>query len=54
MEPDIALNGSLKNKHILLHLSDGTAELLFAQFPDVHAININMSLLDIVVSADEI
>ena len=43
-----------EEEHVLLHLADGGADLLAAHFADIHAVNADGALLDVVVAPDEV
>ncbi len=51
---NITLNISRKQKHILLYLSDGTAQLCLIYLFDIDAVNQYLSFLNIKISANQI
>ena len=54
VESDVAGNGPLEEKHVLLHLTDGTSQLLFTDRSDIYTVDGDASLLNVVVPADQI
>ena len=54
VQPDIFLHIPLKDEHILLHLADGPPQLFLGKPADVHPVHIDVSLLNIIVSSDQI
>ena len=53
-QTNVAGNITGKDKYVLLHLSNGTADLIPGHVTDIHAVNEDLALLDVVVAADQI
>ena len=52
LQTDICADVTGKDKHILLHLTDGSPQLIFIKLPDIHAIHGDASPLNIIIAPD--
>ena len=54
VQPDIALDVTGEQEHILQHLTDVLPQVGDPDLPNVHAVDQNLTLLDVVIPADQV